>query len=73
MATNSYEQFENRFKYIIRNVHGQHVRAVQLAELMTKMEHHYKIPLVGKDRMEKFEKEYPEVWGLYCTISASRS
>lgn len=65
-------QFEQSYKDIILSGYSQHERAVQLGEVMTQMEHHYKIPLVGKERMEKFERECPEVWGLYVTISASR-
>lgn len=65
-------QFEKRYRSIILSGLDQHERAVRLAEVMTEMEHHYKIPLVGKDRMEKFEQEHPDVWSLYFTISSAR-
>lgn len=65
--------YEQRYDAIMLNVHDQHEVAVQLAEVMTQMERHFKIPLVGKERMEKFKNESPEVWNLYLTVSASRA
>lgn len=65
--------FKQTYKGIMDNESSQHERAVQLADVMTRMEHHYKIPLVGKKRMQDFEHEYPEVWNLYITVSASRA
>lgn len=66
------QQFEDRYNFIMLTSDDPHQRAVKLGEVMTQMEGYFRIPLVGKERIEKFKHEYPYVWQLYVKISSSR-
>ncbi|MET3507072.1 hypothetical protein [Halalkalibacter oceani] len=50
-----------------------HQRDVRLANLMTDLEAAYQIPLVGKERIERFKAEQPFAWRLYHAVSDART
>lgn len=63
------EQIRREYQEIMAADLSDYKRDVKLAELMTKMERHYRIPLL---RNPEWEKQNPEIIALYRQISNSR-
>lgn len=71
MTVGEMQGYTKRLKEImqIKNVDQRNQR---LANLMTDLEQAYQIPMIGKDRIERFKEKNIFAWQLYRTVSFSR-
>ncbi|MBS4190351.1 hypothetical protein KHA94_09070 [Bacillus sp. FJAT-49705] len=64
--------YTKRLKEILSTKQSSHIKSVHLASLMTDLEGSFQIPLFGKERIQVFEKQNPQVIQLYRTVSEAR-